>query len=141
MKGKIAMHVYLSTACIHGLHEKCNKVCKYGEPPEWCVCGCHGNHGSAAIAGTTSPALLVKSYWLVPPSPADAGASAVSLDRQNQIDGSDLWAVRRRGYVLNREGDFEYEPIPSGRDEEFLARCRFESIEEAVEMWTRRGGS
>lgn len=39
----MSAHVYLSTACIHNLHEKCNRVCKYGEPPEHCICPCHKN--------------------------------------------------------------------------------------------------
>lgn len=42
------LHAYLSTACIHGLHEKCNKVCKYGEPAEWCTCECHAKERALA---------------------------------------------------------------------------------------------
>lgn len=34
--------------------------------------------------------------------------------------------------VLTRDGDWEYEPIPSSRDDEFYARCRFDSFNEAV---------
>lgn len=33
---------------------------------------------------------------------------------------------------LSREGDWEFEPTPSSRDEEFFARCRYASLEEAV---------
>lgn len=35
---------------------------------------------------------------------------------------------------LNREGEWEYEPLPSNRDDEFYARCRFASLEDAVEF-------
>jgi hypothetical protein len=33
---------------------------------------------------------------------------------------------------LNVDGEWEYEPMPSNRSEEFLAQCRFESLEVAV---------
>lgn len=36
------------------------------------------------------------------------------------------------GCCLNRDGDWEYEPVPSSRDDEFYARCRFPSFEDAV---------
>jgi len=32
-------HVYLSTACMHELHDKCIKKCKFC--PSKCVCDCH----------------------------------------------------------------------------------------------------
>lgn len=47
------------------------------------------------------------------------------------------WTVRRHGYCLNREAEWEYEPMPSSRDDEFFGRCRFDSLEEAVEMWNK----
>lgn len=36
----------------------------------------------------------------------------------------DLWAVRRMGRVYDADGVEEYEPLPSSRDDEFLARFR-----------------
>lgn len=33
------IHVYLSTACFHELHESCRETCKYCSIP--CVCTCH----------------------------------------------------------------------------------------------------
>lgn len=56
----------------------------------------------------------------------------VTIDRTKQADGSIKWAVRRGAFCMNRDGDFEYEPLPSNRDSSFLARCRFESIESAL---------
>lgn len=32
-------HDYLSTACFHGLHERCRKECKFCG--QWCKCKCH----------------------------------------------------------------------------------------------------
>jgi hypothetical protein len=46
--------------------------------------------------------------------------------------GGDKWAVVHGGFVLNSEDEFEYEPLPSSRDEAFLARTRFR-FDEAVE--------
>jgi hypothetical protein len=48
-----------------------------------------------------------------------------------------LWAVRSTFGVLSREGEFEYEPLPSSRSEDFLQRCRFDSAQEAFEAWQR----
>lgn len=42
------------------------------------------------------------------------------------------YAVRRRGRCLNTSGKWEYEPMPSSRDDAFYERCRFKSFEEAA---------
>ena len=42
------------------------------------------------------------------------------------------WAVREGGCVLSKSGEWETEPIPSSRDDEFLARARFSSAENAA---------
>lgn len=49
----------------------------------------------------------------------------------------DRWAVARRCFVLNRDGEWEYEPIPSSRDDAFKARTRFghEEAWGAVRVW------
>ena len=41
------------------------------------------------------------------------------------------WAVRRLSDCLGVNG-WEYEPLPSSRDDEFYKRCRFDSLESAV---------
>lgn len=45
----------------------------------------------------------------------------------------DKWAIRQNGRCLNKDGEWEYEPMPSSRDEDFFARCRF-SLDEAKKM-------
>jgi hypothetical protein len=45
------------------------------------------------------------------------------------------WAVRKSGTVLTNEGDWEYESSPSNRDDDFYTRCRFDSLEEAVNKY------
>ena len=55
----------------------------------------------------------------------------VRVERIAQHDGSTLWAVRRGGNVLGRDGEWEYEPLPSSRDDDFFARFRFATIDAA----------
>lgn len=59
-------------------------------------------------------------------------ANEVLIQRSRQIEGPALWAVRFNGSVLNKQGEWEWEPMPSSRDDEFLARCRWDSAEEAI---------
>lgn len=68
----------------------------------------------------------------------DDGVEMVTLDRSPQIDGKDKWAIRKGGVCLNAEGDWEYEPIPSSRDREFLQRCRFETPFHALSAWEKK---
>lgn len=43
-----------------------------------------------------------------------------------------FWAVRRDGFALNKQGEWEYEPMPSSRTDEFLERCRFADVNDAI---------
>lgn len=57
------------------------------------------------------------------------------IERCSQRDGSFKWAIRRSGSCLALDGLWEFEPMPSSRDEEFLARCRYDSAEAAYATW------
>lgn len=57
----------------------------------------------------------------------------IRIERARQISGPALWAVRYRGDCLNKFGSWEWEPMPSSRDDAFLARCRFSDAETAIE--------
>jgi hypothetical protein len=46
--------------------------------------------------------------------------------------GPELWAVTRLSWCLNRSGEWEIEPQPSSRDDAFIARCRWHSMQEAL---------
>lgn len=64
----------------------------------------------------------------------ELGFEAVRFRRGSisvEARGDGQWAVLDGSYCLNREGEFEYEPFPSQRDEAFLKRCRF-SLREAL---------
>ncbi|MBC8737176.1 hypothetical protein F6X40_10185 [Paraburkholderia sp. UCT31] len=68
----------------------------------------------------------------------------ILLERVSARGGSFSWKVSRANDVLNRDGEWEWEPSPSGRTAEFLARCRFGSAEDALafyESWRARVNS
>jgi hypothetical protein len=46
-------------------------------------------------------------------------------DPEHQDIYPDSWAITKNGSCLNREAEWEHEPFPSGRDEEYLKRNRF----------------
>ncbi len=56
-----------------------------------------------------------------------------TVERVRQLGGIEKWAVRNAGNCLNKSGEWEWEPMPSSRDDEFLARCRFDSLNEAID--------
>jgi hypothetical protein len=60
----------------------------------------------------------------------------VYVTARKQRDGSKLWVVERLGLVLNSDCEFEYEPMPSSRTDDFIARTRF-SLEQALQLAER----
>ena len=45
------------------------------------------------------------------------------------------WAVRKGGNCLTKTGEWEWEPMPSSRTDDFYERCRFESLEKALQTY------
>lgn len=70
--------------------------------------------------------IVRKEYEMLPIAAYDAG-SGIKIEAAKQLDGSTLWVVRYEGNCLNKEGQWEYEPLPSSRDTEFLARTRYDT--------------
>ena len=64
----------------------------------------------------------------------------VTLERVGQMKGPDRWAIRSSGRCLNKAGRYEMELTPSSRTDGFLARCRFESVKEAMQAWDKGAG-
>ncbi len=64
-------------------------------------------------------------------------------DRDLRVEwrGTGLWAVVQGGACLNKEGQWEYEPLPSSRDEAFFDRCRY-TLDQALRLalTVARGG-
>lgn len=55
----------------------------------------------------------------------------IRIEARGQMDGSRKWAVVDHGAVLVRGGHWEFEPNPSSRDSAFLARARYDTLEDA----------
>lgn len=51
--------------------------------------------------------------------------------------GETGWAIIQRGTCLNKEGKWEFEPMPSSRTEEFFQRTRFKDEQEAFEFFEK----
>ena len=49
--------------------------------------------------------------------------------------GGEKWAVRKLSMVLNKNNEWEIEPIPSERNKAFYERCRFDYIEDALKAY------
>ena len=58
---------------------------------------------------------------------------STKVERVAQMDGTYKWAVRRNALALNKQGEWEYEPLPSRRDYAFLERCRFHTAKAAID--------
>lgn len=58
----------------------------------------------------------------------------IRIDRCIQPDNSSLWAIRSGGFCLNKQGNWEFEPIPSSRTNKFYKDCRFNSMDEAIKF-------
>lgn len=61
------------------------------------------------------------------------GAVHVNLALRDSERG--LWAIVRgdSGSVWNTYGEWEFEPSPSSRDDEFFARCRY-TLDQAMKI-------
>lgn len=83
---------------------------------------------SEAARHSTMPLTEVSAYTLPDQS---------VIQRAHQQDGPYKWAVRYLGNVMDHNGEFEYEPNPSDRDEAFIAKYRFATAQEAYDVWAR----
>lgn len=107
---------------------------------ESCITNLHneaygGEERVQADAGSVAEGeigVLVDCYTLSVDVSKDRFASPVRIQRARQMEGPDKWKVERDGSVLNKSGDWEYEPLPSSRSDEFLARCRYDTAQEAI---------
>jgi hypothetical protein len=82
-------------------------------------------------ATTGGQGAIVSAYAI--PTSDKPFAEEITIQRMRQIDGPALWSVKLGGNCLNKSGEWEWEPMPSSRDDAFLARCRFESPEAAID--------
>lgn len=59
------------------------------------------------------------------------------IEASAQKQGPPKWAVRQNGSCLNRQGQWEWEPQPSSRDDRFLIQCRWDTVEQAHRAWKK----
>ncbi|WP_405531561.1 hypothetical protein OG592_27195 [Streptomyces avidinii] len=65
----------------------------------------------------------------LPPDDINGAAFNISVEYR----GRSLWAVVRLGSCLNAAGQWSYESIPSGREDDWLAEHRFD-LETALKL-------
>lgn len=61
----------------------------------------------------------------------------ISWRGRNRGQGPEHWAVMRNGNCLAKNGEWEWEPSPSQRYGDFIERCRYETVEEALETYLK----
>jgi len=61
----------------------------------------------------------------------------VKIESRDQIDGSRLWVLKMHEWVLGKDGEFHYEPLPSSRTDKFIQLTRFESPDECHDCWVK----
>jgi len=66
---------------------------------------------------------------LLPEDDIDSHSWTITVEYR----GRDLWAVKRGPYTLSSDGAWEYELLPSSREDDYLARCRF-LLEQALHL-------
>lgn len=89
----------------------------------------HGGHPMGCV--------FCQAVHALPPPCAYALDEATKLEAVTQRDGRTLWAVRRHSCSLSTAGEWEYEPLPTARSDEFIRRNRFETTEQALSCFRR----
>lgn len=57
--------------------------------------------------------------------------NSTTIELRLQRNGTELWVVVSHGSVLNKDGEWESEPLPSARNRDFIKRTRF-TLDEAI---------
>jgi hypothetical protein len=79
------------------------------------------------------PLVLTPVVYRVGPAAPDN----VSIEACSSRDRVVRWAARHQGNCLNNSFEWEHEPTPSGRDDAFLARCRFDTLDDVTDAVAR----
>lgn len=75
--------------------------------------------------------------WRVGPPPTPEHRDELRIVQRIGRDGEVRYAVTWLSYVANHDCQWEYEPIPSSRDDAFFERCRFDEWEDAYQVAIR----
>lgn len=97
----------------------------------------HHAHTRPTHPGEMPPTDAMATELALPVLSYDAGQD-ITIEAAQQMNGLKLWKVRDRiGNVLGKTGEWEWEPSPSNRDQEYLDRCRFATARLAWECLQR----
>ena len=62
----------------------------------------------------------------------------ISWRGKNRGKGIEHWAIISwNGNCMTKDGKWEWEPMASQRDDAFIKRCRYDSVEEALETYLK----
>lgn len=86
---------------------------------------------------------MTKEQWYDMATKFDLGlcqlyARKILIESRGQEDGTMLWVVKMEesnGWVLGKDAEWYYEPLPSSRSNEFIKLTRFSSPDEAHDFW------
>jgi len=84
-----------------------------------------------ALSFDAGPPPTINGYALPPETPREFYGWPVTIESR----GSTGWAIVNGRSCLNRDGEWEYESMPSERKEEFIARTRWATAGEALAYW------
>lgn len=65
------------------------------------------------------------------------GLREIRIVEMRRPDGAARYAVKMDGWTANKDGEWEYEPLPSSRDDDYFERCRWDDWEDAALMADR----
>ena len=68
-----------------------------------------------------------------------------AIDKLNSVANVEMrnydppaWAITQRGgLVMDKKGDWEYEPLPSNRSQRFIKRTRWSTADKALAAYAR----
>ena len=61
----------------------------------------------------------------------------ISYRGRNRGKGKEHWAIMRLGWCLNKNQEWEWEPLGSQRDDDTIKRCRYDTVKEALEHYLK----
>jgi len=76
---------------------------------------------------------LIPSQYEIEPHPPGYNVTFKLETRGKWSDGTERWVIKDMAEVLNKDGNWEFEPSPSNRSTDFLERTRY-TFEEATAM-------
>ena len=78
--------------------------------------------------------------WIYNPPHGSPKFPPITIRRVTTRDSRDRFEISQGYMVLNKSGEWEYDPSPSNRDDAFFARCRFDDFDEAADFVVRFWG-